>query len=536
MEAYRQKSNGERLTEIATVLGRYGFSHIYRTKIRSHQSEQDAARLRQAFEELGPTFIKFGQILSTRRDLLPQDYIDELSKLRDSAPMIPFSDVKSIIESELGQEIDKIFSWFDEKPLASASVAQVHRGTLLTGEEVVVKVQRPNMEEEMLRDIDLFSRVIKRTPGVVTNMLVDANAAIEEIKLSTKMELDFRNEARAILQFKEYNRHREVVGAPLIYPQFLSKRVLVEEYVDGIQNMDSKAIAHAGYQVQDIVKKLVYSTLLHIFKDGFFHADPHQGNLLIRDGQIVFIDFGIHGRLSKENRDQLLEAIQAVVFEDVDQLMNVIMQMAIIKKKVDRFELYDDISDFFYMYATRDLKNLNMGSFFSDVLAIAHKHNLIMPNDFVVLARAITIVEGVASELDGSISIMEIAKTFLKENDEISLSDTFNVSRLSLDALKSAEDLLTMPTDLRKVMRTVSEGRTKVYIDFAHIEQKSTTLNRMINRIVFAVIIAALILASAMIAVSAQGTGMSFVSMTIFVGAGLMGLWLLYSIIRSGML
>ena len=183
MEAYRQKSNGERLTEIATVLGRYGFSHIYRTKIRSHQSEQDAARLRQAFEELGPTFIKFGQILSTRRDLLPQDYIDELSKLRDSAPMIPFSDVKSIIESELGQEIDKIFSWFDEKPLASASVAQVHRGTLLTGEEVVVKVQRPNMEEEMLRDIDLFSRVIKRTPGVVTNMLVDANAAIEEIKL-----------------------------------------------------------------------------------------------------------------------------------------------------------------------------------------------------------------------------------------------------------------------------------------------------------------------------------------------------------------
>lgn len=536
MEVYRQKSSADRLAEIATVLGRYGFSHIYRTKIRSHKTEQDAVRLRQVFEELGPTFIKFGQILSTRRDLLPQNYIDELSKLRDSAPPFSFSDVQTIIERELNQPISTIFSWLDEIPLASASVAQVHRGILRSGEEVIVKVQRPNMEEEMLRDIDLFSRVIQKTPGVMTNMFIDANAAIEEIKLSTQLELDFRNEARAISEFKRLNRHREVVGAPIVYPQYLSKRVLVEEYVDGIQNMDKHAIIQADYQPRDVAQKLIYAMLLHIFKDGFFHADPHQGNLIIRDGQIVFIDFGIHGHLSANNRDQLLRAIQAVVFEDVDQLLNVILQMAIIKKKVNRFELYDDISNFFYMYATRDLKNLHMRDFFGDVLSIAHKHHLIMPNDFIVLARAITILEGVVTELDGSISIMEIAKTFLKGNEEIDFSRSWDLSRLSLGAMKSAEDLLTMPTDLRKVLRTLSEGRTKIYIDFAHIDEKATSLNRMINRIVFAVIIAALILASALIAVSAEGTGLSIFSIIIFLGAGLMGLWLLYSIIRSGML
>lgn len=535
MQTYRKKSSGERLTEIATVLGRYGFSHIYRTKIRSHKAEQDAASLRHAFEELGPTFIKFGQILSTRRDLLPQDYIDELAKLRDSAPPIPFSDVKRMIETDFGQSLDDIFVELDREPLASASVAQVHRARLQSGESVIVKVQRPNMEEEMLRDIELFSRVISKTPGVITNMLVDANAAIEEIKLSTKMELDFRNEARAILQFKEYNRGRDVVGAPMIYPEYLSKRILVEDYVDGLP-LDRYALAKAGYQPRDVVEKLVYSTLFHIFKDGFFHADPHQGNLLVRDGQIIFLDFGIHGQLSQNNRDQLLKAVEAVVFEDVDQLMNVILQMAIIKKKINRFELHEDISDFFYMYANSDLKNLNMGEFFGDVLSIAHKHNLIMPNDFVILARAITIIEGVASEIDGSISIMEIAQTFLKENDEISLKDHFNLERLGLTAVKSAEDILAMPTLLRKAMRTVSEGRTKVFIDFAGMDEKSKMLNRMINRVVFAVIIAALILASALIAISSQGTGMSILSMIIFLGAGLMGLWLLYSIIRSGML
>ena len=251
-----RKSNRGRLTEIASALASYGFGHIYRTKLGKKQDSQDAASLRHAFEELGPTFIKFGQILSTRPDLLPGDYIDELSKLRDQAPPFPFADIKRIFEEDLNKSLKEVFTWVDEEPLASASIAQVHRARTFDGEEVIIKVQRPDMEENLLRDIQLFSRIISMAPETIKSFVVDAEVALKEVEKAAKIELDFRNEVRALIQFRENNKNRDVITAPKPIVEHVSKRVLVEEYVDGINGLDINKIVQAGYDKEDFVQKL----------------------------------------------------------------------------------------------------------------------------------------------------------------------------------------------------------------------------------------------------------------------------------------
>ena len=267
-----KQTNRGRLTEIATVLASYGFGHIYRTRLGSKQEQQDAQKLRLAFEELGPTFIKFGQILSTRPDLLPNDYILELSKLQDKVPPFSFNSIQQIFKEDFNRSLEDSFAWVDEKPLASASVAQVHRARTFDGEEVVLKVQRPDMEENLLRDIRLFSRIISMAPETVKSFIVDAEVALAEIEKLTKIELDFRNEVNALIRFRLNNKERPVVEAPKPYLKYSSKRVLVEEYIDGISNLNSQKMIEEGYDKTDFVQKFVYSFLSQIFEDS--SVDP----------------------------------------------------------------------------------------------------------------------------------------------------------------------------------------------------------------------------------------------------------------------
>ncbi|MDZ7834526.1 MAG: AarF/UbiB family protein [Alkalibacterium sp.] len=240
------KSNRERLREIASVLASYGFGHIYRTRVRTKHKEQDAKNLRLAFEELGPSFIKIGQIISTRQDLLPPNYIQEMSKLRDDAPPFDYSEIKRIFEEEFKQPLSDVFEWVDESPIASASVAQVHRAKLLSGEDVVIKVQRPEIEENLLRDIQLFSRIVSMAPETVKEMLVDVEAAFKEIEETTKRELDFRNEGQALVKFKHLNAENDAVTVPTPYPSYTSKRVLVEDHIAGIKGTEPKRNSGAG--------------------------------------------------------------------------------------------------------------------------------------------------------------------------------------------------------------------------------------------------------------------------------------------------
>ncbi|MFJ1627603.1 ABC1 kinase family protein [Marinilactibacillus psychrotolerans] len=530
------KTNRERLKEIASVLASYGFGHIYNTRIRSRNKEQDAKNLRKAFEELGPSFIKIGQIISTRRDLLPSNYIQELSKLRDDAPPFSYNEMRRIFEKDLGLSFEEVFLYVDEKPLASASVAQVHKAKLKSGENVIIKVQRPEIEENLLRDIRLFSRIVSMAPNTVKEMLVDAESAFKEMLETTKIELDFRNEAKYLVRFRELNKSARAVTAPKPYLTLTSKRVLVEEYIDGIKGLNPSKIISAGYEKQDIAEKLVYSFLSQVFNDGFFHGDPHQGNLMIKDQQIVFLDFGITGELSSNVRESLVKLVNALVLEDIESMMNILLQMAIVKTKVNRFALNEDLSDFYHTYVSRSFKNIDLSTFFSDVLYITHKHKMIMPNDFLLLAKSLTILEGVITELYPEINVLQIATSYIKENDSISFFDSFSKDKLMIGLYQFTQNSVSIPLKLTKALDTINNGRVKIHLDLVDGDIKWTGLNKMVNRIVFAVIIAALILASAVILAVAEGTGVSLLAIVIFIGAGIMGLWLLISIIRSGTL
>ena len=536
MSKKRSRENRSRLTEIATVLASYGFGHIYRTKIGKEQQSQDAESLRLAFEELGPSFIKIGQILSTRPDLLPSDYIDELSKLRDQAPPFSFSKIQESFEEDFNEKIEDVFEWVDSEPLASASIAQVHRARTKSGEEVIIKVQRPDMEQNLLRDIRLFSRLLELTPEVIKDFVVDADVALAEVEASTKTELDFRNEVKAIQRFRKNNEGRPVIAAPKPILKYTSKRVLVEEYIEGINGLKINELVAAGYDKEDFVKKFVYTFLTQIFEDGFFHADPHPGNIIIRDQQIVYIDFGLFGELSDGNRKNLLEILEAIVLEDVDQLMNLLLQMAIVKKEVNRYLLYHDIENFFYQYVSKDLANIHIGDFFNDVLTVSRKHGLVMPNDFIMLGKSLTVIEGVVSDFDTEVNLMEIAKMYVKEHEDFSLIKKLKSEDVKLKLLRLASDSLELPASLKNSLETLSQGRARLNLEILDWEKKSVELNKMVNRIVFAIIIAALILASALITVSTTSPGLTSLSAIIFLGAGIMGLWLLISIIRSGTL
>ena len=531
-----KQTNRGRLTEIATVLASYGFGHIYRTRLGSKQEQQDAQKLRLAFEELGPTFIKFGQILSTRPDLLPKDYIVELSKLQDKVPPFSFDFIQQIFEEDFNQTLADSFEWVDEKPLASASVAQVHRARTFDGEEVVIKVQRPDMEENLLRDIRLFSRIISMAPETVKSFIVDAEVALAEIEKLTKIELDFRNEVNALIRFRLNNELRAVVDAPKPNITYSSKRVLVEEYIQGINNLNISKIEDEGYDKTDFVQKFVYSFLTQVFEDGFFHADPHPGNIIIRDGQIIYIDFGLYGELSDNNRKKLIEILEAIVLEDVDYLMNLLLQLAVVKSEVDRYELYKDLENFFYVYIAKDLKQIDIGRFMTDILGVAHRHGLIMPNDFVMLAKSLGIIEGVITEFETDVNLMDIAKTYLKERDDYSLLKKFTAENIGMNTYKTATNLFDLPNSMKKLFETISNGRTRLNIEILDWDKKSIDINKMVNRLVFAIIIASLIMASAVITVSVTSVGLSRLSVVIFLGAGFMGLWLLISIIKSGTL
>lgn len=531
-----KKSRRSRLTQIASVLASYGFGHIYRTRVGRKQQVQDAVSLRLAFEELGPTFIKFGQILSTRPDLLPEDYIVELAKLQDQAPPFAYEKIEQVFEEEFDKKLKDVFEWVDEKPLASASIAQVHRARTFEGREVIIKVQRPDMEEDLLRDIQLFSRLIAMAPETIKSFVVDADVALKEVEKATQIELDFRNEAQAIRRFRENNKNRPVVTAPEPILEYTSKRVLVEGYVDGINRLNISEIVQAGYDKEDFVRKFVHTFLIQVFEDGFFHGDPHPGNIIISDNKIYYIDFGLYGELSEQNRERLLDILEAIVFEDIDGLMHLLLQMAIVKGEVDRFELYNDLESFFYLYVSKDIQQIDMGKLLTDVLSVTHKHGLIMPNDFIMLAKTLGIIEGVVSDFETEVNLMDVAKSYLSEHSSYSPLKKLTKENISLKAIQIATDSVGIPSSLKKSLETITKGRARLNIEILNWDRKIVGINKMVNRLVFAIIIAALILATAIIIVSARSAALTNLSIIIFFGAGFMGLWLLISIIRSGTL
>lgn len=526
-----------RFKEILKVFTKYGLGYLLGKK--EDKIKNSPANLRKAFEELGPTFIKFGQILSTRPELVHDDYIIELSKLQDDVPAEEFEEMAKVFYDEFSKKIEEEFLFIDKEPIASASVAQVYRGVLRDGKDVVIKIQRPNIKEKMDMDFDILLSLSEKFSKIFKDYIVNPREILLEIKSSTERELNFKFEAKNIEKFKELNKNIYCVYAPYVINEYTGSKVLTLESIDGFKINDFMAIEVLGYDKDDIAKKLTLLYFKQVLKDGFFHGDPHPGNILIRDGRICFIDFGIVGELSKEKQCELNNAIAAIANEDIDKLTDFVMNMGIKSGKVDREILYKDIEYIFRNYYTTSLKNIKISVLFQEMSSIAKRNNLRLASDFTMLIRTMVMVEGLVAELSPELNIISLIIPYAKDYYKEYFLSQFDLNDYLIKGYKLTRDTLNIPSKLVALSDVLIKGRGKVNIVIEDKDKYIDVLNKMVNRLAFALVIAGMVVASSLIInINAEPKvyGISVIGMGGYFVSAILGLWLLISIIRSGSL
>ena len=348
-----QQVESGRLREVLGILGKHEI-------IKGLTPE----RLRAIIEDLGPTFIKLGQIMSMRSDMLPKEYCDELEKLRTDVPPMAYKEVSEVIEESLGQSVSDLFSKFEKEPLGAASIAQAHKAKLHSGEWVVVKVQRKGIKTTMARDINLLkraARILKLARG--TGEVLDFDTILEELWCTTQEELDFLMEATHLENFYANNQDVTYSSCPKVYRQMTTSRVLVMEHITGIPINDKEALLENGYDLMEICRKLSENYAKQVMDDGLFHADPHPGNIIIREGEIVWIDLGMMGKLSKRGSKQLLKATESIAKGDTGALKEVILNIGIRKEVINHSKLYTDIDDMLSRYGDMSFCGLDVAVF-----------------------------------------------------------------------------------------------------------------------------------------------------------------------------
>ncbi|GIM29024.1 protein kinase [Clostridium polyendosporum] len=532
-----RKKSLQRFKKIIKVFAFYGFGYIFDSKIS--EEKKSPANLRKAFEELGPTFIKIGQILSTRTDILPEEYVRELSKLQDSVPSESFSIINHVFEQEFNKPIYEVFTYFQEKPLASASVAQVHEGILEDGREVVIKLQRPNIYEKMHLDISILMRIVRFRKEKFNEMLIDPLDVLQEILNATEKELDFKRECENVKSFRNLNSSVECTYAPYIVDEFSSSRVITMENIKGFKITDIHSIEREGYDRCDVAKKLALSYCKQIFNDGFFHGDPHPGNLLIYNNKICFIDFGLVGKLSKNLQRWLNEALLATVTKDVDKIINFIMSVGVKKGRVNRNILYEDIDYLFQNYLSTSLKNIKVSVLLKEIFEIAKRNNIQLPKELVLLIRGMVILEGVIAEIAPEMEILEVIIPFVKSKNKYYVLNKLYSDEFMLSLYNFADDTLKLPSKIVELSESLIQGRVKVNLQVDEIGKPLNQLNKMVNRLVFGIIVAAMIMGSSIIInsnTSPKIYDLPVIGITGYFVSGIFSLWLLVSIIRSGSL
>lgn len=526
------QTDSKRFREIVSILGAYGFGEIrYRFK-KNEESDRPKA-LRQAFEELGPSFIKIGQILSTRSDLLPIEYLIELEKLQEDTLPIPFDIIQQEYFESVGSAIESDFASINEQPLASASIAQVHRAQLHTGEQVVIKVQRPEIEDQLIRDLNIFIRVVEAIPSIFMDIIINPVEILKDIKVQILEEMDFLNEAHNMLLFAENHKQRTTIINPIPYLNLSTRKILVQEYVEGVSIGRHFALKEEGYDLNDLASKFVLSYLYQVFDDGFYHADPHAGNILIRDGKIVFIDFGAMGRISPGQKQLLIQILTSLVEKDIDGLVNVLLQICKINKTVDKVVLYRDIESLFNRYLTTGMEALEIDDIFQDLLKFGHKHGLTFPSEYILLEKTIAMVQGVAQSLDPHLDFMAIFQSFFLSSSSLAWEKILDPNALAREVFRTLNSTRRMPNKIESLMDNINNGRLNVRLTFENIDERIRDINSMINRIIFGVILSALILASTLIITSAQTYYAELLGIFFFIITGMIGLILLISMLRA---
>ena len=568
-----------RLHNIASILIRYGFGDMVRRMgladaleragraLHWNEAQELAhleppARVRRALEELGPTFVKLGQMLATRVDLFEPEWIAEFGKLQDSAPAAPYAGIRQQLTEDLGATPEEVFAAFDPEPLAAASIAQVHRARLENGSEVVVKVRRPGIRPIIEADLRWLARLAKLAEGKSPELRAfRPQEVVRQFTQSLRRELDFAGECRNAEHIAEnfagYTDKDEpngdapaeaapepppvlpIIVIPRVHWQWTGERVCVQEFINGISGRQLAAVDQAGLDRKVLARRGARAILKMIVADGFFHADPHPGNVFYLPGnRIAFIDFGMVGRLTEERRDQLTGLLLGLVKHEPRRVADVMLDWTG-DSTMDEDSLLLEIQTFVQQYHGVALKQLRLGDMLSDLVAILRQHQLALPPDLSLLIKAFISFEGMGRELDPDFDMAGEAMPLLEQALRARYAPTALLQRGWRGVSEALSLVAALPQDISRLLRAARRGRLEIHIDVTHLKRVGNQLDNAASRLTvgIVIVIAALIIGSSIVMTVPGGPtwlGLPFFGLLGFVGAVIGSIWLLLSIWRSG--
>ncbi|MCP5002354.1 MAG: hypothetical protein GY941_00145 [Planctomycetes bacterium] len=548
--------NIDRLRQILQVLAKYGFGYIvHRLKIDQSIMPNNLfrfgpmkrleifdlsvpVRARKVLEELGPAFIKLGQILSTRPDVIPLEFCREFEKLQDKVPPFEQEKVDEVVATEFGKPVNKIFNNFSYTPVAAASLSQVHYAELKTGEKVVVKIQRPRIKKVITTDLkilDGLARLLEK--HMEESRVYDPVGIVNEFQESILKEIDFNAEARHVVKFQLNFKDDATVYVPKIFHHVSTGRVLTLERIEGVKITDIEQIEKTGLYRKQIAVNGANAILKQVFIDGFFHADPHPGNIFVKEGnKIVFIDYGMVGRIDEETKEQLANIFIAIIERDVYEIGETFLAMGMVEE-VDVRRLNLGLTVIMDGYYGVPLNELRVGPLLVDIVKLVTKYNVKIPPDLFLLAKTLLTIESIGKSLYPEFNMTVQAKPFVVSL----LKSRYSAKKIAKEIRKFAKDLNrirnTLPKDLNLILGKIKRGTLKIDFEHKGLENLILHMDKVSNRIAFSVIIAALVIGSSIIMQTDKGPlllGFPVLGIIGFLIASVLGLGLAIAILRSG--
>ncbi len=543
-----------RLRQVLQVVGKYGFGyfvdqvqlghHLPLPRLRKPPRDLDreevplARRFADMLQELGPTFVKFGQMLSNRPDLLPTVYVQELRRLQDR--VVPFDSAlaRAVIEQELGAPVDQLFGEFSPEPFAAGSIAQVYYATTSEGEEVVVKVKRPGIEKVVITDIDLLGQLAKLVEEHVSeSRVLRPRLIVEEFGRTIRRELDFVGEASSTERFHEQFAEHPRVTAPRVFWDYTTSSVLTLERLSGHNVSDGAQLERMGVDRRELAQTLADAFMQQFLVTGHFHADPHAGNLLVdEEGVLAIVDFGMVGHLSDELRGQLGTTLIAVVNHQLDVVIEVYTEIGVLGPETNVRELAGDLEELLDKYFHMPFVRIDQLRVFQELMTLARRHHVFLPRDFVLLGKSFVTVAALARELDPDFDLAAVAGPYARRLALEKLSPTRLARALGLTLWQLAKLAQRAPGELRQLLDKTVAGQLQVVFKHEGLDPFGHTLERASNRLASSVTLAAVILASTMLITADIGPqlwGVSALGLAGALVAGVLAVWLGLAIWRS---
>ena len=524
----KDKTSHKRMNEIVRIMRQY--------KVLHGLTPEQAVEVLQA---LGPTYVKIGQLASNRSDLLPKAYCDAFEKLRDDANPMPFDVVIEQIDRAYGKSWHEVFASIDPVPLGAASIAQVHKATLLDGTTVAVKVRRPGVAESMAEDIMLMKHLLalgEFASNSHRDILLSLEGFIEEIERTTASEVDFTSELHNLMRFHDELADEEGVTSPVAYPQYSCESVLVMEFVQGTEISHTQALREQGIDVSALARRVCQSYVTQVLDDGFFHADPHPGNILVRDGEVVWIDLGMVGTLTVSERMLVGKVFTAVATDNAYLLKEAGMGLVHVLGPVDHGALLEARSRLLAEYSTAEMKEINVGTVLTEVIEVLRGQNMMMTSSVTMLARGFVTIEGVIAQVAPDISVIEIvSKHVIAQQADPKFLATQLID-LATTSAASAEALAKLPTQLSNTLEMLDRGQIKVNGDIEVSSRILATAYASVGRISLALLSAGLFLGSSILCTTAmqpQLLGVPLLGVLGYVGAFVLGAYTVFHILVS---